>query len=85
MDILGIAQQGLPQAQGQFDKAAQRIALVGQNQAGRNTGQSQTPDDSVSLSDAAVSLLGARNQYQADLGVAHTANEMEKATLVLLE
>jgi hypothetical protein len=84
MDILGIAQQGLSQAQGQFDKAAQRIAQVGQNQVGRNTGQSQTPGDSVSLSDAAVSLLGAGNQYQADLGVAHTANEMEKATLALL-
>jgi flagellar basal body rod protein FlgC len=31
-----------------------------------------------------VSLLSAKNQYEANLGVAHTANEMQKATLNLL-
>jgi hypothetical protein len=79
MDILGIAQQGLQQAQGQFDKTAQSIA-----QAGLNSGPPQTPTDSVNLSDAAVSLLNDKNQYQADLGVAHTADQMQKATLSLL-
>jgi hypothetical protein len=80
MDILGIAQQGLQQAQGQFDRAAQHVT-----QAGLNTAPSQTPTDSVSLSDAAVSLLSAQSQFETDLGVAHTGKEMEKATLDLLQ
>ncbi len=79
MDLLGIAQQGLQKAQGQFDQSAQRIA-----QSGLNTGQSQTPSDSVNLSDAAVSLLGAQNQYEANLGVAHVADQMQKAAINLL-
>jgi flagellar basal body rod protein FlgC len=79
MNVLGIAQQGLQQAQGQFDRAAQNIA-----QLGLNTAQSQTPTDSVNLSDQAVSLLSAKNQYQADLGVAHTADELQQSTLSLL-
>jgi hypothetical protein len=53
-------------------------------QGGLNTDPSQTPDDSVSLSDNAVSLMSASNLYDADLGVAHAAKEMEKATLSLL-
>jgi len=79
MDILGIAQQGLLQAQGQFEQTAQRIS-----QAGLNTGSSTPPGDSVSLSDEAVSLMSAKNQYETDLGVAHVADEMQQATLNLL-
>jgi len=79
MDLLGIAQQGLQQAQGQFEQTAQRIAQVG-----LNTGQSQGSSDSVSLSTEAVALLSSKNQYETDLGVAHAADELEKATLSLL-
>ena len=79
MDILGIAQQGLHQAQGQVEKTAQRIARVGMD-----TATPQTPTDSVNLSDEMVSLVSAKNQYEANLGVAHTASEMQKATLSLL-
>jgi hypothetical protein len=79
MDILGIAQQGMQQAQGQFDKTAQSIAQVG-----LNTGGSQAPSDSVNLSDAAVSLLSSKNQFETDVAVAHTADEMQKSTLSLL-
>ncbi|HEX3742701.1 MAG TPA: hypothetical protein VHW09_02175 [Bryobacteraceae bacterium] len=79
MDIFGIAQQGLQQAQGQFDQAAQHIA-----QSGLNPGSGQPAGDSVSLSDDAVSLMTAKNQFEADLGLAHTADEMQKATLNLL-
>jgi hypothetical protein len=78
MDILGIAQQGLSQAQGQFTQAAQRIASVG---AGADT---QAPTDTVSLSDNMVQLLSAKNQFDANLDVAQTAKEMEKKTLDLL-
>jgi hypothetical protein len=79
MDFFGIAQQGLQQAQGQFNQAAQHIAQVG-----LNTGQSQSPGDSVNLSDAAVSLMSAKNLYEADLGVVHTADQMQKAAINLL-
>jgi hypothetical protein len=79
MDLLGIAQQGLQQAQGQFNQSAQRIAQIG-----LNTGQSQTPADSFNLSDAAVSLLSAQDQYEANLGVAHVADQMQKAAINLL-
>lgn len=79
MDILGIVQQNLHQAQGQVEKSAQRIAL-----AGMETASAPTPTDSVSLSDGMVSLLSAKNQYDADLGVAHTAAEMQKQTMELL-
>jgi hypothetical protein len=44
MDILGIAQRGLQQAQGQFEQTAQRIAQVG-----LNTRLPQVPGDSDSL------------------------------------
>ena len=76
MDILGIAQQGLHQAQGQVEKAAQRIAQVGMD--------AQVPGDSVSLSDNMVSLLNAKNQFEANLGLAKTAYDMQKKTLDLL-
>ena len=79
MDLLGIAQSGLQQAETQFNGSAQRIA-----QTSLNTGASRPPADSVGLSDNAVSLLSASNQYEAVVGVAHTADEMEKATLNLL-
>ena len=79
MDILGIAQQGLQQAQGQFDQTARQIA-----QTSLNTSPSQTPADSLSLSDEAVSLISVKNQYETNLDVAHVADEMQQATLNLL-
>ena len=79
MDILGIAQQGLNQAEGQFNQAAQRVS-----QTSLNTGGSQPSGDSVSLSDAAVSLMSSANQYETQVAVAQTANEMEQSTLSLL-
>jgi hypothetical protein len=79
MDILGIAQQGLQQAEVQFDRTGQRIA-----QTSLNTVPPQPPADSVSLSDNAVSLLSATNQYEAVVGVARTASEMQQDTLSLL-
>jgi flagellar basal body rod protein FlgC len=75
MDILGIAQQGMAQAQTQVEKTANRIA-------GINAPSSST--DSVSLSDDMVALLSAKNQFAANVAVAHTADEMQKKTLDLL-
>ena len=76
MDILAITQHGLDQAQGQFEKAAQRLAQVGAD--------SQAPDDTVSLSDNVVSLVSAKNQFQTEIKMAETAIEMQKKTLDLL-
>ena len=76
MDLLGIAQQGLQTAQVQFDQSARNVVAAGL--------PDQTPSDSVSLSDAAVSLLSSKNQYQSDLKLAHVADEMTQATLNLL-
>lgn len=79
MDILGIAQQGLQKAQGQFEQTAQRVA-----QSGLGPAAAQPSDDSVSLSDNAVSLITSKNQFATDLGLAHMADKMQKATLNLL-
>ena len=79
MQILAIAQQGLQQAESQVDKAAQGVA-----QASMNGATSHAPSDTVSLSDQMVSLMSANNQYDASLGLAQTAKEMEKQTLNLL-
>jgi len=79
MDILGIAQQGLQQAQGQFEQSARQIAQVG-----LNAGQPETLSDSANISDAAVSLLSSKNQFETDLGVAHVADQMQKAAINLL-
>lgn len=79
MDFLGIAQQGLQQAQGVFEQTAQRVA-----QSGLNTGPPQGSSDSVSLSDDAVSLLSAKNLYEVSLSVTHVADDMQKATLSVM-
>jgi flagellar basal body rod protein FlgC len=79
MQILAIAQQGLQQAQNQVNKAAQGIAQTSMNGA-----TPQASSDTVSLSDQMVSLMSASNQYDASLGLAQTAKEMEKQTLNLL-
>jgi hypothetical protein len=76
MDLLGSVQPGLQQAQVQFDKAARGVT-----EASLPT---KAPDDSVSLSDAAVSLLGAKNQYETELSVTHVAGQMDRTTLNLL-
>ena len=70
MEILGIAQQGLIQAQGQVDRVAARIA--------RPATEESSPAGDM------VSLLSAKNQFEADLGLARTADEMQKKTLDLL-
>jgi flagellar basal body rod protein FlgF len=54
------------------------------SQTSLNTGGSQLSGDSVSLSDAAVSLMSSANQYETQVAVAQTANEMEQSTLSLL-
>ncbi|MDR3704026.1 MAG: hypothetical protein P4L56_30535 [Candidatus Sulfopaludibacter sp.] len=78
MDISAIASAGLDVAQSRLDKAATGIAS-----ASSSTGATQA-GDTVSLSQQAVSLLSATNEFKTDLQLAHVADEMRKTTLNLL-
>ncbi|MGA3019065.1 MAG: hypothetical protein ABSF62_18230 [Bryobacteraceae bacterium] len=78
MDILSIAQQGLSRAQGELEKSAQSIAGAGLPQA------QPPPGDSLSLSDRMVSLMQARNDFEASLKLAHAGDELSRKTLDLL-
>ena len=60
-------------AQDRFDRAASGIA-----RASSNSG------DAVDLSQQAVDLLSAKNQYSASIRVAHVADEMQKSLLDML-
>ena len=73
MDIRGVALQGLNRAEGQVESATRRIAQ-----------SSSTPDVTDGLRGDMVSLLSARNDFAANIGVVKTADEMEKKTLDLL-
>lgn len=79
MQILAIAQQGMEQAQGRVEQAASRIASLGT--AGANPAQ---PNDNINLSDEMISLMQAKNDFEANLKVAHTADDLQKQTLDLL-
>jgi hypothetical protein len=74
---LDSALEGLGRAQASFDRAAGRIAqpisLAPEN-----------PQDQVSLSDAMVALMTARNDYEANLRTVRTADKMQKTLLDLL-
>jgi flagellar hook protein FlgE len=64
-------------------------AIGGLDQAARLLNQTasrlaESPQDQVSLSDEAVSLLQAKNSYQANLNSIKVADEMQKSTLNLL-
>jgi flagellar hook protein FlgE len=68
--------QGLTSAQEAFDQAASKVAQPVQ--------LSQSQQDTVSLSDAMVSMLQAANDYQANLKSLETGNQMQKSLLNIL-
>jgi len=78
MDVSAIALQGLEQAQLQLEASAARVI---QSAAASPEG---VPMDTVSLSEAVVALLGAKNQFSASISVLKTANEMQKNLVNLL-
>jgi flagellar basal body rod protein FlgG len=73
MSVLGVALGGMQNAQGRFEKAAERIA-----------GASTQPTDSVDLSTDMVAMLVARDQYQTNARLVHTADDMQKKLLNVL-
>ena len=78
MDISAIALQGLQQATMQVDASAARLIAATAPPA------EGMPVDSASLSEAAVALLGAKNQFSASIEVLKTANEMQKNLVNIL-
>jgi flagellar hook protein FlgE len=76
MAPINTALQGLSQAETTFEMAADRIARASQPNGG--------PEDSVSLSDDAVSLIDARNAYEMNLRTLSVANQMSQKLLDIL-
>lgn len=68
--------QGLNRAQESFDQAASKVA--------QPISPSQPQQDTVSLSDAMVSMLQASNDYQANLKSLEAGNQMQKSLLNIL-
>lgn len=68
--------QGLTRAQEAFDQAASKVA--------QPIEPTQPQQDTVSLSDAMVSLLQAANSYQANLKSLEVGNQMQKSLLNIL-
>ena len=79
MDLPSIALSGLDQAQTRFDQAAIRVAGVAGYAA-----LDPTPADTVDLSTAAVALLSARYDVEANLKMVQTTMDMQHQILDLL-
>jgi flagellar hook protein FlgE len=77
MDVSAIALQGLQQAQTQLENTAQRLSAAGSSADG-------TPVDTADLSQAAVALLTAKNQFNANINVLKVADQMQKSVINLL-
>jgi flagellar basal body rod protein FlgG len=77
MELSAIALQGLEQAQVQFEHAAAQVTASTATSDG-------TPVDTVDLSQAMVLLLSARNQFEANIAVLKTADEMQRQVFDVL-
>jgi flagellar hook-associated protein FlgK len=77
MEILSTPIQGLSNAEASFNRAASNISKSFESNP-------QNPQDQVSLSDAMVSLLNSKNDYEANLKSLKTSDEMTKTVLDIL-
>ena len=82
MDVMNAALGGMMIAQSSFDRTAQRIAdsSTQSTQPNRFT----QPQDSVDLSTEAVTLLAAKNQFQASAQVFQAGDKMQKKLLDIM-
>ena len=71
MDISGIAGATMAQAESRLENVAKRVA--------------EGPVDTVSLSDAAIELLQAKQQFQVGAAVLRTGFETEQTVLDLFD
>ncbi|HXM41481.1 MAG TPA: flagellar basal body rod C-terminal domain-containing protein [Bryobacteraceae bacterium] len=77
MQITYTAVGGLQQSEDQVNRTASLLA--------RSPYFTGTPQDEVSLSDAAVSLLQAQTSFNANLDSIKVADEMQKSALGLVK
>jgi|HubBroStandDraft_1064217.scaffolds.fasta_scaffold106082_2 flagellar hook protein FlgE len=78
MSAINQALQGLASAQSQFDTAANQIARFTQTQ----TAPTPTPaGDTVNLSTAAVNLLQAQNNFEANTKLIKVADQLDQTLL----
>ena len=77
MDVIGTALGGLQAAQGMLENSARRLASAG-------TTTMDGGADSVDLSAEMTALLSAREQFQINARVIHTADEMQKSLVDIL-
>jgi flagellar basal body rod protein FlgC len=76
---------GLASAQTAFDQAASNIASPPSVvSSGDTSGDTPDSQDQVSLSDAAVAMIQAGNDYQANLKALEVTNDMQKSLLNIL-
>jgi hypothetical protein len=76
MQVMYTALGGIQRAEDQVDRTASLLS--------RSPFSTGSPQDEVSLSDAAVSLLQAKNSYNVNLDSIKVAHEMQKSTLSLV-
>jgi len=75
MNVFSVASNGLNQAQVALESTANRIG---------GSGGSAAQVDSTSLSNNAVDLIQAKNDFAANIGVIRTADELARSTIDLL-
>jgi len=92
MELQSIGLAGLEKAQERLAAAAKKLSgagLQGYAALGVDAPQSEAEDslnlsDSVNLSEAAVTLLTARQSVEANLKIVETANELASRTIDIL-
>jgi len=67
---------GLQQAENQLNRTASLVA--------RSPFSTSAPQDEISLSDTAVSLLEAKSSYDANLDTIKVGDEMQKSAISLV-
>jgi hypothetical protein len=77
VELSRIALEGLQTAESRFAKSAGKVGSPSGVSAG-------PPGDTAELSESAVEMLDARNQYSLNLALMKTADEMERRTIDLL-
>jgi len=78
MELSAIALQGLEQSQGAFEKSVVQLT------AGSASTGNQPPSDVVDLSEAAVSMLSAKNGFDVNIRVLQIADQMQQQALDIL-
>jgi flagellar hook protein FlgE len=76
MDISAVALRGLEGTQGQFNRSASKLSMA--------ASPTSTTADETDLSQAAVGLLTAKNDFEGNLKILKVADQMERSTIDLL-